>query len=207
MFLDSVREVTPNPPSEFKPNVCPDQYVGVISDLSQDDADFPQRLKAINRPANHPCVILVLESPHIREFIDSPGPAKGSTGRLIRSYLQVILGDQVALSSGLVLVNAIQNQCSLGLPPKQHRDAVFISAWKRYAEVEFVHRLRSLVQHNDYLVNACTKGNHLNGHLQLRQLVETAISSVRPEGSDSRRFHPASWALPSHRSATWEGNA
>lgn len=207
MFLDAVRAVVPSTPPGFRPNVCPDQYVGVISDLEQGAADFPERLTAINRPANRPCVLLVLESPHIREFLEPPGPAKGSTGRLIRSHLQAILGDQVDPSNGLVLVNAVQNQCSLGRPPKEHRDAVFTSAWKLYAEAAFVQRLRSLLRADDYVINACTKGNSRKGNPELRQLVETAISSVRPDGSDSRRLHPASWASPLHRSASWVGDA
>ena len=42
MFLDAVRAVVPSTPPGFRPNVCPDQYVGVISDLEQGAADFPE---------------------------------------------------------------------------------------------------------------------------------------------------------------------
>lgn len=202
MFLSAVHTVVKNTPPQFTSVACPDQYVGVVSELDRNAADFLERRKAEERPSNTPCVILVLESPHIKEFVGAPGPAKGATGRLVRRYLHEVLLDEIDPSHGLILVNAVPNQCSLGCPTKEHRDAVFFSAWRLYAKKDFIQRLGALLREKDYVVNACTKGNGKSGQPELRQLVEDAISCIRKQGSNRRVCHPVSWASPLHRNAS-----
>ena len=102
--------------STIEERLCPDQYVGKISEFNAGQQDFPDRIPAIERPNNQICLIVILESPHKDEFIGDLGPAKGKTGRLIRKWIGT---DELGLSQyrkyGLILVNAIQNQCSLGI--------------------------------------------------------------------------------------------
>jgi hypothetical protein len=103
-----------------------------------------------------------------------------------------------------VLINAIQNQCSLGHPPKQFRDVVFLAAWNQYGRADFCRRLRQASSVGEIIVvNACTKG-HLEGVPgTLREMVEVAIENTLERGSDLRTTHPASWASFNNRHARW----
>lgn len=202
MFLSAVNAVVASPLPRFTSELCPDQYVGILSEMAPKAPDFPVRRNVTERPMDQPCVLLILESPHLREFIGAPGPAKGPTGRLIRTHLPSALASQVTPAHGLILVNAVQNQCSLGCPPKEHRDAVFLSAWYRYARATFVQRLGAVLREEDYVLNACTKGGGRLRQPELRQLVEAAIREVRREGSNRRMCHPSSWA--GHLASTWQ---
>ena len=84
MFERTVHLAIKNPPTDYVREVCPDQYVGKLSKFEKDAIDFPCRQHA--ETCCHPgkTAILILESPHMREFVEPVGPAKGSTGRLIR---------------------------------------------------------------------------------------------------------------------------
>jgi hypothetical protein len=113
---------------------CPDQFSGVISEVER-SGNFACRVSASERPPNLPCVLLILESPHTSEFDACPGPAKGSTGRNIVRYLRQVPGLQDKGDFGLLLVNAVQFQCSLGRPTSEVRDAVFIDS------ARFIHEL------------------------------------------------------------------
>ena len=59
---------------------CPDQYVGLMSEIKVGDRGFGSRKDPMCRPEEK-AVILVLESPHIEEFKGERGPAKGTTGK------------------------------------------------------------------------------------------------------------------------------
>ncbi|MEY5146289.1 MAG: hypothetical protein RL224_603, partial [Actinomycetota bacterium] len=84
-FARIAREAIASRESQIESRCCPDQYMGTLSQILGRPV-FPERLPAIMRP-NLPCIIMVLESPHIDEFIGTPGPAKGFTGEMIRMYL------------------------------------------------------------------------------------------------------------------------
>ena len=71
---------------------------------------------------------MVLESPHVDEFIGNIGPAKGFTGDMIRNFLHEVINLQDVDGFGLVLINAIQHQCSLGTSTSAHRDKIFRAA-------------------------------------------------------------------------------
>jgi len=178
---------------------CPDQYVGVIAQFSF-DADFPERALVESRPSDIKCVVMILESPHIDEFSNSLGPAKGQTGKLMRANFLKVKGLSEYINNGLILMNAVQNQCSLGSSTNCYRDDVFATAWKNGAKENFIRRLNATFQTGDVIVNCCTKGNMKNN--ELRRLVQQSIPSDK--GEVLRRTHPSSWYSEQNRSSQWE---
>jgi hypothetical protein len=180
--------------------LCPDQYVGVISQFSSSNVDFPERVSVENRPPNLRCVVMILESPHIEEFSNSPGPAKGQTGKLIRKHFLRVKGLSEYESYGLILMNAVQNQCSLGSPTDCYRDNVFFNAWQNGAKDYFIRRLNALFRTGDVAVNCCTKGKKKKN--ELRRLVQQAIPDDKNEVL--RRTHPSSWYSEQNRNSEWE---
>lgn len=182
---------------------CPDQYVGVISEIEQ-EGDFTCRVPAAQRPRNLSCVLLVLESPHTSEFEGRPGPAKGTTGKRIIRYLREVPGLRDKRDFGLLLVNAVQFQCSLGLRTSEVRDAVFLDAWVNGGSTDFASRLQMLYRDGDLVVNCCTRGNSRTAASHLRAQVQPTVASVLPPGTEVlRRNHPAGWHSPKNRTREW----
>lgn len=189
--------------SPLEKRCCPDQFVGIISEIEL-HKDFTDRDPAYERPTNLPCVLLVLESPHRDEFPEppaEPGPAKGSTGRNIIRYLQEVPGLQDKGDFGLLLVNAVQFQCSLGKPTNQFRDAVFFDFWDSGGKASFESRIRGLYRNGDVVANCCTRGKSSNPTKQLRMLVQRALVDQLPPRTKVLRFnHPSFWHFPANRS-------
>jgi len=182
--------------------VCPDQYLGLISD-SVSKQHFSQRLHANHRP-NNACVLMVLESPHVEEFVGDPGPAKGVTGQMIRQYLMTSISRPEIENHGLILVNAIQHQCSLGSSTVVYRDRVFRAAWAKGGEIDFCDRIKLLFRSGDLLLNCCTKGNDFEINEPLRNLVEKALCESLPGVKSTRRMHPVSWFDAKWRGKEWK---
>lgn len=188
---------------------CPDQYVGKIDEICYQINEFNPRnngRKEFNRInvdeyiLNHPKrsgnVILILESPHIAEFQDRnhQGPAQGPTGTNIRIYLREIL-DNLGIDyqgRGLILMNAIRYQCSLGLPTDCVRDEIFLKVWNNGGENDFMQRLENLYQKGDVLINCCTTGKGKRG-LVTRAINNSGINSLIT-GS-----HPSFWSVNRNR--------
>ena len=160
----------------LEPRCCPDQFVGVISEIEKNGI-FSCRNSASERPPNLQCVLLILESPHISEFYDTPGPAKGMTGKNIIKYISKVSGLEVKGDFGLILVNAVQHQCSLGKSTKEWRDKVFVETWTNGGRLNFESRLVALYQDGDCIVNCCTRGYSKNVVSHLRSRVQNAIFS------------------------------
>lgn len=192
----------PLPKLDLRP--CPDQYVGKIA-VIQSNKKITDRQPAEQRPQGEPCVLLVLESPHIREFRHQPAPAMGSTGTSIATRLSNIRGLDDASGFGLVLLNAIQHQCSLGLPTTVARGHVFLEMWQSGGSESFTKRLDTLFRPGDIVVNACTKGGKRKPAEQLRVLVQSAIeSTLRGKGAVIlRRTHPSSWHSSVNHGHEW----
>lgn len=187
----------------FEERCCPDQFVGVISDI-EDKGDFTCRLTALERPTNVPCVLLVLESPHKDEFGESPGPAKGRTGKNIIRYLRQAPKFRDKDNFGLVLLNAVQFQCSLGKRTSVYRDAVFRDVWKEGGRADFESRLETLYRAGDYVANCCTLGNSKKVADHLRIIVHEALISRLPDDTTVlRRNHPSSWHFTNNRTREW----
>jgi hypothetical protein len=180
---------------------CPDQYVGTLSEIVG-QPQFPLRVAADQR-TKQPCLIMVLESPHVDEFIDEPGPAKGFTGDMIRNFLPEAISLPDVDGFGLVLVNAIQHQCSLGTSTTTYRDKIFRAVWAQGGEGDFAARLQSVVKSGDIVMNCCTKGNDFDLNTPLRSLVEASIRAHLPDVQAIRRMHPASWRTKSWRGVAW----
>lgn len=199
-FENAVNQALEKPPINYIRHSCPDQFVGLINQIEISSNDFPCR-KPVNDdvvPGN--VVVLILESPHQKEFTSPFGPAKGLTGKHIRRYLREVIADRVSDEFGLLLINAIENQCSLGCPTKKYRDAVFLQAWEMYGENKFIIKLQELYnRHKTFIINACTKGKDGG----LRELVEKGVLDSVGHRSDVRITHPVSWASINNREATW----
>lgn len=149
--------------------ICPDQKVDT---LVTDNKGFLIKKPFINwqrttnlNSSNHR-IILVLESPHIEEFKNSIGPAKGITGKNIANYISMVLGNSILSPNtnyDLILMNAIQFQCSMGVKPIHFRTLAFIHLWFDGGKRNFIDRITNLkLKKDDVLINACTKGNISN---------------------------------------------
>jgi hypothetical protein len=186
---------------QIESRCCPDQYVGRLSQIFGRQ-DFPERLPVEMRP-NLPCIIIVLESPHIDEYIGTPGPAKGFTGEMIRLHLQKALPIKEIGGYGLIVMNAIQYQCSLGVGTDFFRDRVFRASWNFGGRESLGIRVERLYRHRDVLVNCCTKGKDFDINTPLRLLVERELRRVLPGVRTIRRLHPSSWRKPELVSVEW----
>lgn len=180
--------------------LCPDHYVGKIEKFTIDCNDFPERSSVKKRPEDTKCLIMLLESPHKEEFKTILSPAKGLTGKLIRKHILTVAGLSIYGDRGLILMNAIQNQCSLGYSTECYRDEVFISVWNDGAKEHFIARLKELYKQGDVIVNCCTKGKKANK--ELRKLVQASIP--KDMGTVLRRTHPSSWHSSQNRNSEWK---
>jgi hypothetical protein len=122
---------------------------------------------------------------------------------MIRNFLQESINLQDVDGFGLVLVNAIQHQCSLGMSTSEHRDKIFRAVWAQGGQENFVSRLRSVLRPGDVVMNCCTKGNDFELNTPLRSLVEASMRLHFPEIQTIRRMHPASWRTKSWRGVAW----
>lgn len=187
----------------FEERRCPDQQVGLIGLFSNQSefqySDIDESQDQVER------LIMILESPHINEYDGNVKPAKGRTGRLIREHILNVVGLRRFRNRKLLLLNAIQNQCSLGFQTKKCRDKVFSIVWNNGGKELFRTRLRELVREGDVIVNCCTKGNT---RPSLRYLVQETIENViLQSGSDIqvlKRTHPSSWHKEINRQSVWD---
>ncbi len=200
-FEQTVNEAVSLQGRHVESRECPDQFLGLIGTLLGKPM-FPMRVPAQCRPAGA-CVLMVLESPHVDEFADEIGPAKGATGEMIRQHLTASLGLNGMADFGLVLVNAIQHQCSLGANTVVYRDRIFRAVWSNGGEEDFRNRIVGLFEPGDVLVNCCTKGNDFEIHPPLRNLVEESLRAALPNIESVRRMHPASWRESNWRGKQW----
>lgn len=176
---------------------CPDQRLGSIDDFDGDADAFPLR-EPVTRHDNSPCVVLVMESPHTEEFIGDWGPAKGRTGVQIRKHIATIVAGPGEPLSELILVNAIQHQCSLGVATHRYRDKVFRNLWVTGGAADFEARLTEVYRPGDMLLNCCTRGDPRKG---LRQLVTAAIRNSLGAVPLHSGPHPYSWFSERNRKA------
>lgn len=200
-FIDLVSPIINKKIGKIEERDCHDQYVGKISNFHSDQDDFLVRIPVVERPNRLNCLIMILESPHIKEFLGDVGPAKGKTGSQIRKWI----GDVEDLSQfcgyGLILVNAIQYQCSLGMLPECFRDDVFRAVWSEWGENKFITRLNEYYQDGDVVVNCCTKGK--DNKNELRRMVHQTIEEANLNCTLLGRTHPSSWYKESNRKFTW----
>lgn len=199
-FYQIVRKIAPEYKQNLELRICPDQYVGLLSKMVEQPS-FPPPAVATSkfRPR---CLILVLESPHIKEFVGIPGPARGHTGAMIRQHLLAAIKIPCQINVGLILLNAKQYQCSLG-NIKSYRDKIFRAVWEAGGQEDFTQRLLSTYRSGDVLLNCCTRGNDYKVRGPLRNLVEATMRAALPKVESIRRTHPASWQYVKSRGKEW----
>ena len=185
----------------FEKRMCPDQYLGSLNEIIGNNI-FPTRQSVTTRP-NNPCLIMVLESPHVDEFKGEHGPANGLTGEMIRKHLLEAIDLSGVEGMGLVLLNAVQYQCSLGSNTVVYRDRIFRAVWCQGGRENFQARFKTVFKHGDMVMNCCTKGNDFEIHTPLRSLVELALRQAMPHIKTIRRMHPASWRDQAWRGKEW----
>jgi len=204
-FEWAVYSVCPSPLSSLDRRECPDRFVGSISDLAAlrdwtSVAELPPMRRTVV-----PCIVLVLESPHIDEYGTNqpytPWPANGATGRHIRKRVELLAPPGWnSNETQLHVINAIPYQCSLGQATRLYRSKVFREAWDCGARAYFQERLQQTYRQGDLVVNACTVGKP---GPSLRALVEAAIEEVLPDALRSRREHPFRWMSDEAVRRTW----
>jgi hypothetical protein len=205
MFDQAVVNALATPPQCYIRALRPDQCVGAISSFRGCSNDFLCReLADGKRLIDGRIIIMALESPRLKEFRPPIGTAKNVTWRIIRSHIHEAVGNAAPADSKLFLASAIQNQCSLGRPPKLYRERVFRAAWELYARINCVRRLVSISRGKVVcVINAGTMGNPAMGQVNLRQLVEDAIAETPKRTSDIRIAHSASWASSYNQRVLW----
>ncbi len=108
---------------------------------------------------------MILESPHKKELKTPIGPAKGKTGENIGNYLNKVFKSYSSnplrpkTKYDLILLNAIQFQCSMGLPTDFFRTISFLGLWYQSGRSSFIERVSRLnFDKSDIVFNACTLG-------------------------------------------------
>ena len=117
-------------------------------------------------------IIVILESPHVDEFNSANRLplvkdesfinifASAFTKSTTLKKLNVTLNQSTFYK--VYLINAIQLQCSLGMPTQYYRDYVFCYYWERL-KTDFENRLKTIIKNSKSVlavVNLCTKGSH-----------------------------------------------
>jgi hypothetical protein len=201
-FLVVVENTIHGAPRPLEERTCPDQYVGTLGELKLHGL-ITCRLPA-SIVTNSERVLLILESPHTSEFRGEPGPAKRRTGLHIARHALSVPGLIGRDNSSLILINAIQHQCSLGKNPEKYRDKVFAAVWHQFGRYDFTSRLAATYRSGDLVVCACTRGKNKGGKEPLRRLVyEATVESLPPHVPVLRRTHPYGWFSHANRDYEW----
>jgi len=204
MFLEIAQKIIT---SYSEGRTCPDQCIGTIKILnnttqspeentSKDDFKIRTNLDEFER-TNSPLIIMILESPHTSEFsgvtpIPVAGNGNGDAGKAIRELFSEVFDIHNHLNDGeynLIILNAVQYQCSLGKGTTEHRDKVFIECWNTFARNDFKKRLLSIYESGDIIINACTAGTVKP---KLREMVKSTITKLIGR-SLFEVEHPSNW--------------
>ena len=202
----------------FSNSICPDQYLCDIYyanhkwNVSNKNLICSRRFSHTNNqnlfvdyphiPLNN-YLILLLESPHIDEYDSNQnayGPAQGKTGCNICYYLEDCLNNlrsPIVLNIGiryrLVLMNAIQFQCSLGFSPinPTTRDSIWLWLMTQNNYNDIDRRLNCFLSLNTncVVVNCCTK--------KLKPNLNVKVASITTNYYYGH--HPSCWCFSSLR--------
>ena len=121
-----------------------DKYVYFQREDYERQIVFPEKLFSYcckNEIEFDDVIVIILESPHIDEFFGFSihvfgenipcysRPANGTTGQNLRKYLSDVISSEIKLDKDLypvILLNAINYQCSCGVNTDLYRDDNFI---------------------------------------------------------------------------------
>lgn len=219
-----LKEIDYNKLKHFSLEPCPDQVVGRLEYDKKQGFIFVHDIKTKSHESNfirtnidnnyNPntsnVIVLVLESPHKDEYdkfnrIRAIGPAFGHTGENINKYFAYVLNIALLKQTmrtpekygiyDLVLINAIQYQCSLGESTSIYRDDMFLHLWiEKKCNEDFLNRINTLLlkySGDKIVINCCTQGKH-----KLQNLVENEIDNCASIKHHYMCAHPSSWFIP-----------
>lgn len=202
---DSVEKVVQKIPQKY----CPDQTVGIVAEICKRvikscDAPFKRDDVAYcDREVNERTekrIVVILESPHKYEFrkcgkgLIPNGPACYCTGcRLARNWRK-LFGRRFDKHE-LILVNAVQYQCSLaaaGIKYKKFKDKIVCRCLnEKPLRDDLETRLQALKGDNTFFVNACTGGvKKGTAHTKVADI----LNDCKITALDLS--HPSSWRCP-----------
>ena len=190
--------------------ICPDQVCGTLTKnnnnitISLSNRNQISRIYDVdyNKITKGNFIVFILESPHIDEFNNGVpvGPAIGTTGRNIASYLNIVINNsssfyyslQNNIKYSLIIVNAVQYQASQGIKPLDRNltDKNWIYFWNNNFKKDLIDRINEIIKNsNDYkIINLCTIGNAGLHFFVNEDLRENGISFY--EG-----YHPCNWTF------------
>lgn len=183
------------------------------------------------KPKNGLNLAIILESPHKYEFIDV-NLSEGKGGKIksrplnnceTKKGLKVMLnecftdtfnkklGEFKGQKINIVVINAIQFQCSLGLNPEHFRDEMFLKLWGE-CQQGLISRLNEL--NSICIINCCTVGKVsvdklktwkfeccengfeapvINMNVKLKDIIEVAIKNIIKDKYYFRFNHPGQY--------------
>lgn len=207
-------------PNHLVTSPCPDQLVGYVTNRSyvsyqaRTNIDYvlnSNNKHTVTNQLTNP-IVIILESPHIHEYDPitnmAIGPAYGNTGKYFKLYFGQILSQTPTITlpntrCDVILLNAVQYQCSLGLPlngtnnkvNKNHRDNIFNSILSNHQYCDLIERINAI--NPCVIMNLCTKSiNNLQNLVEQLLINSTAISPNIPR---YRGYHPYNWNISNRR--------
>lgn len=154
--------------------ICPDNFIGTIENMKpklnfsiSTRKEFTKR-NSIDDIINngYKNIVMILESPHINEYKYANenfiAPAIGKTGDFLQRYFYACIKSCLSHDEkyNVILMNAIQYQCSLGEDTIIYRDKLWCDLWFNYNKKDdFINRLKHY--NPDIIINACTIGMHI----------------------------------------------
>lgn len=193
-------------------NACLSQWLNCSLSTSKNERD--ELNKQLLQKKEMPIFLIVLESPHKEEYesntddIKIPMPAMGETGKKLHLFLPKYINrikatiESETISKGIgyvdikneiyrvLLVNAIQYQCSLGEDTVKYRTSVFCEMWRK-EEVKDNFKSRIDWDNVKVVLNCCTNGNKSSS---IRKLIQDEIDlHAKADCVKLHSYHPSSW--------------
>lgn len=163
-----------------------------------------------------PCILLILESPHINEYKDPNNPcaANGTTGKNIGKYLCNIFNNigvnkKICKNNSstlikflnknqlhiinILVVNSVQYQCSLGIEPICHiiKEENWMDEWFSNRN-DFISRLGKIYSKNScFIINLCTSGVFVPMKTIVKDNLHTKLNV---QNNYCEGPHPSSWS-------------
>ncbi len=198
-------------PNASNINACPDQVVGEI--VNGVFSPYPKRadmvyvdnnnMVSVTNKLKNP-IVIILESPHKNEYDPitkmALGPCMGVSGvNLYNDFNNNFSKSKIynamnSLECDVILLNAIQYQCSEGKPlsgkkneaNKKNRDNNFFICINNKDKNDFVTRLKAISPFA--IINLCTIGK-----MGLQQMVENVCRKNNFTKNYTKGIHPSAW--------------
>ena len=219
---NKIRQEDLNEAKKYSFKCCPDQIVASLQKKEDGQFDWLEKITTKKQEffkrkdivqesdvQNDNIILLILESPHKDEFNESGvnGPAFGQTGIYINNYFVEILDTIKSLLTDItnckiIIVNAIQYACSLGLQLKEPilKNLMLKNLWEEDCFKEnFRHRIKTILSatHKNgkrtVVINCCTKPIKKDVSCELKKLgfgfVEKIYEAPHPRYWNWKKGH------------------